>query len=270
MSPTSFRLIEGPVPVLSTGSLSSMGDVLYPSPAYFEHEFKYDEASDVDWDQKKNNLYWAGSTTGGHVSDSRWPNFHRQRFVSLVQNIAQKRHTYLQEADGIVNRVASSFLNGRLFDVAFTKVFQCTMKYCRDQRAQLKIKPRADKYKAFQSKLAFDLDGNGISGRYYQLLASKSVPLKQTLLQEWHDDRLIPWVHYVPVSQSMDELPELVNYLTISETGQQKAKEMADFGRDWHAKAFREVDFSIYVYRLLLELARLQDPKRLASSVDRP
>ena len=101
----------------------------------------------------------------------------------------------------------------------------------------------------------------------YQLLASKSVVLKQTLLREWHDDRLVPWAHYVPVSQSLEELPELVSYSTTSERGQRKAKEIADLGREWHAKAFREVDLSIYVYRLLLEMARLQDPKRPAAHI---
>ncbi|MGG6497011.1 UNVERIFIED_CONTAM: glycosyl transferase family 90, partial [Bacteroidetes bacterium 56_B9] len=87
-------------------------------------------------------------------------------------------------------------------------------------KAYFRTKPWADKYKAFRSKLTFDMDGNGISGRYYQLLASKSVVLKQTLLREWHDDRLVPWAHYVPVSQGLEELPELVSYLTTSVRGQ--------------------------------------------------
>lgn len=260
--PTSFRLIEGSVPVLSAGSPSTMGDILFPSPAYIEDEFQYQDANDVEWETKQNNLYWAGSTTGGYALDSQWRSYHRQRFVSLAQNSERKRHIYLREIKGVVEQVASRFLNARLFDVAFTRIFQCTMKYCRDQRAHFRTKPWADKNKAFHSRLAFDMDGNGISGRYYRLLASKSVPLKQTLLREWHDDRLVPWAHYIPVSQSMEEIPELVSYLTTSETGQLKAKEVAELGREWHAKAFREIDLSIYVYRLLLEIARLQDPDR--------
>lgn len=44
------------------------------------------------------------------------------------------------------------------------------------------MKPLASKDEAFHSRLVFDLDGNGISGRWYRLLASKSAPLKQTLL----------------------------------------------------------------------------------------
>jgi hypothetical protein len=263
INPTSFRLIEGSIPILSTGSLSTMGDILFPSPAYIEPEFQYDEVYDIAWEQKNNNLYWAGSTTGGYASNDQWPSYHRQRFVSLAQSLSQKRHIYLREVGGIVTCVASQFLNSRLFDVAFTRIFQCNTQQCRAQKLHFRLKPWADRHKALQSRLAFDIDGNGVSGRYYKLLASKSVPLKQTLLREWHDDRLVPWVHYVPISQCMDEVPELVNYLTASETGQRNAKEIAEWGREWHGKAMREVDMAIYVYRLLLEIARLQDPERV-------
>jgi hypothetical protein len=265
MNPTSFRLIEGLVPILSTGALSTMGDILYPSPAYSEAEFQYNEAHDIEWNKKRNNLYWAGSTTGGFAVNEQWRHHHRQRFVTLAQNLQRMPHSYLREIGGVVKRVRSTFLNTRLFDVAFTRVFQCERKYCRDQKAYFKVKAWANKDQALQSRLALDIDGNGISGRYYQLLASRSVPLKQTLFREWHDDRLAPWVHYIPVSQGMEEVPELVTYLTSNIKGQKIAEEIADQGRDWFSKAFREVDQSIYTYRLLLELARLQDPERQAS-----
>ncbi|KAL7952051.1 glycosyltransferase family 90 protein [Trichoderma barbatum] len=266
MSPVSFSLVEGFVPALSTGSPSTMGDILLPSPAYIEGEFIYDDSKEVGWDEKRNNLYWAGSTTGGFATGANWPNYQRQRFVKLAQNIEQRQYYYLREMGGIVQRIASSFLNGRLFDVAFTRIFQCDRKYCRDQKRYFKVGGWADKDKALQSRLVFDLDGNGISGRYYKLLASKSAPMKQTLLREWHDDRLVPWIHYIPVSQSMEELPELVFYLTSTEAGQQRAREIAEQGRDWFFKALREKDMAVYMYRLLLELARLQDPSREAGS----
>ncbi|RHZ45712.1 glycosyltransferase family 90 protein [Aspergillus thermomutatus] len=265
ISPTSFPLIEGLAPVLSTGSLSTMGDILYPSPAYLEPEFEYVEAKDINWDSKRNNLYWAGSTTGGFAVNDGWQSFHRQRFVKLAQNLGNGRHSYLREGKGVINLVKSSFLNSRLFDVAFTRVFQCEKRYCRDQQALFQTKSWADKDEALHSRLVFDIDGNGISGRYYKLLASKSAPLKQTLLREWHDDRLMPWVHYIPVSQSMEELPEMVTYLT-SEAGQERAREIAEQGRDWFSKAFRKEDLTIYLYRLFLELARLQDPERSAKT----
>ncbi|EJP69983.1 capsule-associated protein CAP1 [Beauveria bassiana ARSEF 2860] len=262
ISPVSFRLTEGMVPVLSTGAPSTMGDILMPSPAYMETEFVYDSDQEPSFDKKTNNLYWAGSTTGAFAHDDGWRAYHRQRFVRFAQNLGREQYYYLREENDSVERVASSFLNGRLYNVAFTRIFQCAAWACRAQRAFFPGGAWADKDAALRSRLAFDLDGNGISGRYYKLLASGSLPLKQTLLREWHDERLVPWVHYAPVSQSLEELPELVAYLTSTASGRERAKEMAVKGREWYSKAMRREDMAIYVYRLMLELARLQDPNR--------
>lgn len=264
-SPTSFRLISGFVPVLSTGAPSSMDDVLFPSPAYIEENFQYNASKDISWDKKINEVYWAGSTTGGFAKNDEWRNFHRQRFVTLSQGLGKRQVALIRKRDGEYQRLQSSFPMNWLFQVAFTRVFQCEKNHCRDQKAHFHIKPWAERDRSLKSRLTFDMDGNGISGRFYQLLASRSLPLKQTLLREWHDDRLFPWVHYIPISQSMEELPETASYLTFSESGQRTAHEIAEQGRVWFSKAFREVDMSIYVYRLLLELARLQDPAREAA-----
>ncbi|KAI1177812.1 glycosyltransferase family 90 protein [Nemania sp. FL0916] len=273
-APESLRLIDGLVPVLSSGALSTMGDILYPSAAYLEDErFRYDESHDREWEQKQNKLYWAGSTTGGHATEDKdWQDLHRQRFVALAQNLRDKgekrrEFSYLREDQnnkGIINRVTSSFLNSRLYSVFPTKILQCSPATCRSQSQYFRTRSWAPASLAYASRLVFDVDGNGISGRWYSFLSSRSTPLKQTLLREWHDDRLVPWVHYVPVSLDMGELPELVFFLTSTETGRERAREIAEAGRDWFGKAFREVDVVIYVYRLLLELQRLQDPDRRA------
>lgn len=264
LSPKTFRPIEGLVPVLSPGSPSTMGDVIFPCPAYVEPEFQYSADKDIDWEKKQNKLYWAGSTTGGFAVNEDWRQFQRQRFVGLAQNLERRRHSYLyQNRDGSVSAWNSTFLNSRLYDVAISRLNQCEVKYCRDEMRYFDIHSWADKDRALQSRLVFDLDGNGISGRFYSLLASKSAVMKQTLLREWHDDRLKPWVHYIPVSQSMEELPETVRFFT-SKKGQEKAREIAENGHDWFSKSLRPVDLTIYLYRLLLEMARLQDVNRPA------
>lgn len=63
----------------------------------------------------------------------------------------------------------------------------------------------------------------------------------------------------------MQELPEVVRYLSIEEEGRQAAELMAEKGREWSLQALRPVDQAIYLYRLILELSRLQDPSRAAS-----
>lgn len=264
-SPTSFQPLRGRIPVLSAGSLSTMGDIVYPSPAYMERDFHYDEDHDPEWHKKQDTLYWAGSTTGGFAVDEQWRHYHRQRFVDLAQNPERREHYYLQEKDGLVSWAKSLFFSSRIFDVAFTRLTQCKMRGCREQSKHFVSKPWAPPSQAYLSKIVFDIDGNGISGRFYKLLASRSAPLKQTAFREWHHDRLLPWVHYIPVSMSMQELPEMAFWLTSSPAGQRRAEQIANQGREWFSKACRHIDRTAYLYRLLLELARLQDPQRPAA-----
>ncbi|KAI1328240.1 glycosyltransferase family 90 protein [Xylariaceae sp. FL0255] len=275
LSPTSFPVIEGLVPVLSVGAPSSMSDILYPSPAYTETEYAYDSTYDIPWDKKQNKLYWAGSTTGGYTNDDgndSWRNFHRQRFVKLALGLGWHEYSYLREGGSeqgsIIKRITSRFLNSRLYDVSFTRILQCASAVlCRSEKTYFGQRAWADRDEALHSRLAFDIDGNGIRGRFYRLLASYSTPLKMTVFREWHDERLVPWLHYVPVSVGMEELPELVHFLTSTEAGRERARRVADEGRWWYERAFREIDLAIYVYRLLLEMARLQDPERPAYGI---
>src|SRR5689334_2201874 len=45
---------------------------------------------------------------------------------------------------------------------------------------------------AHKYKFLLDLDGNSFSGRFHRLLRTNSVGFKQSVFQEWHDDRLFP------------------------------------------------------------------------------
>ncbi|KAG5934944.1 hypothetical protein E4U53_000568 [Claviceps sorghi] len=135
-------------------------------------------------------------------------------FSSVLPRLKQNRgkthrYSYLQEQDGVWTRLASSFLDTSLYDVSFTRIMQCDWRCCREQDEHFTLTSWADKDAALKSRLVFDMDGNGISGRYYKLLASRSAPLRQTLFREWHDHRLVPWVHHIPVSPGMEEVAEL-------------------------------------------------------------
>lgn len=124
------------------------------------------------------------------------------------------------------------------------------------------VRSWADDAAPFHSTLAFDLDGNGISGRFYKLLASRSAVLKQTVLREWHDERLVSWVHYIPVSMSMEELPEIVAFLTETPLGRERARRIGEQGRRWMGEGMRVEDRAVYVLRLLLEVGRAVDGER--------
>ncbi|KAJ5024412.1 hypothetical protein PSV08DRAFT_227664 [Bipolaris maydis] len=264
-SPMTCLLTDAPIPVLSQAAPTSFGDIMYPSPWYTAKmdQGVYKDEDDPLWEQKARNLYWAGSTTGSYSWNGTWRYSHRQRFVELVQTLNRTSHMYLEESkSGHWTDYKAVENHNDLFDAKLTAIIQCDDKDCEEQKKFFTLGEKEERSRQFHSQFVFDVDGNSFSGRFYTLLRSRSVVLKQTVLREWHDERLVPWVHFIPISLSMDELPEVMRYMTTHEDGKRRAKEIADAGREWHGKFLRKEDFTIYLYRLMLELARIMDPNR--------
>ncbi|KLU86592.1 hypothetical protein MAPG_05604 [Magnaporthiopsis poae ATCC 64411] len=250
MSPPTFWRLSAEVPMLSRAAPHPFSDVLFPATHYSLKSSLYSSWSDRSWGAKKNAVYWTGSSTGGQWSPDTWRKGHRQRLVALATG----------KTDAAVDQSR--------FDVAFTRIVGCApASVCDDMfrffssGSNTAFDPES---RPLRYRFALDVDGNSFSGRFYRLLASRSVPLKITIFREWHDERLRPWVHYVPVSVGMEELPELVQVLTSTATGQKISKSIAEAGREWYQRAMAPKHQGIYLYRLMLEMARLQDRSREA------
>lgn len=270
-SPTTLKRMSVPVPLLSQAAPSPFSDILFPAPCYAGDANKYNESLDPAWEDKENVLYWQGSLTGGwwHSSSPAWRRAHRQRFVALAQHHdLAVEHTYLAASRGRYRAYRSAAFDPGLYNVSFGRAVQCDMAACDAQREAFGIPEpgavqREVAWKAvYGYRFLFDIDGNSYTGRFYQLLASRGTPLKMTLFREWHDERLVPWLHYVPVSLDMEEVPELVRFLTSTPEGQEIGRRIAEAGREWFARAMAPAHQGIYLYRLLLELAWLQDEER--------
>ena len=91
-------------------------------------------------------------------------------------------------------------------------------------------------------------------------MRSTSMPLKATIYTEWHDDRLVPWVHFVPFDSSYMDIYAVMDYFLHGHDFQ--AERIADESRTWAESVLREEDMILYVWRLLLEYARVVDDKR--------
>lgn len=148
-------------------------------------------------------------------------------------------------------------------DVRFTNdTTGCDEKDCADIRKGLPFRedePGSEteiEQEARNSRFVFDVDGNTFSPDFYRLLESGSTVFKQTIFREWHDDRLVPWVHYVPISLGMKELPETLRFLS-SKDGEGIAKQIAEKGREWKRKVLRREDVVSIWFRILLEWGRL-------------
>lgn len=83
---------------------------------------------------------------------------------------------------------------------------------------------------------------------------------------EWHDSRLIPWVHFVPFDNTYRDFYAIMAYFVGMPPyvggREEAARQIAEDGSSWAAKVLRKEDMLVYVYRLVLELARIMSDDR--------
>jgi len=172
--------------------------------------------------------------------------FDRERMVLLASADSTKPVSLLRRAaEGFWESYASTWSKiSNYFHLRITKVAMCERAACEAIRHAFKPTPEP-KSASYSSKYVLDIDGNSFSGRFYRLLKSKCAVLKQTVMQEWHDGRLIPWVHFIPVSVGAEELGEIMRFLTEEESGRKIGEDIANQGREWAEKVLRMEDIEI-------------------------
>lgn len=265
LGPETSRLSHDLVPIWSASKISHFSDILIPSPYYASTRDDYDVNLDSDWSLKKDRFYWAGSATGGHADVDTWDKMQRQRLVLQTSPDFDGAIKVL-EPNGRgkwMTRLTTTAEVADFFDTKIVKIVQCEEKACQAEREAFNVydgKPQDPRETAYQYKFVFDIDGNAFSGRFYRLLQTKSVVVKQTIFQEWHDDRLIPWVHYVPLSTGYEELPEIARFLAGTQRGLDLSEVIAKESAEWYDRALRDVDIKLVQLRMFLEYGRMMNP----------
>lgn len=117
-----------------------------------------------------------------------------------------------------------------------------------------------------------DVDGFSSSGRFVGFLRSLSLPIKSSIFAEWHDDRLIPWRHFVPMSAENQEWWGLIQYFLGYQGGEGEimvnghddvAEKIARQGSEWSRHIERRPNMLLYLYRVVLEYARICSEDRV-------
>lgn len=268
-SPSTFSYTHSLVPILSFGRMSAFRDILIPCPCYAAQPLL--QKDPIPFLEKKPILYWRGSSTGGKASRFTWKFGHRERFVTFIQslqntaNILDTSRFFGSKMENLNKKQIRLFKD--VFDVHIGAYIQCDQESCKDMERVLGPSDIEPEDTSSDYQYLFDIDGNSMSTRFYRLLSRQAVVLKQTWFQEWHDDRLVPWAHYIPVTMTMEELPALVNFLVNDPVGKGLSAEIAHAGSTWSREVLREIDMSIYLYRLLLEMASLFDVSNLSQNI---
>ncbi|KAL1900846.1 hypothetical protein Cpir12675_000722 [Ceratocystis pirilliformis] len=264
--PNAFAFSNDLIPIFSQSKYSTTADILYPSPWYWVGKVKYNETEDQSWENKADDLYWRGSTTGGFSRLGGWRHQHRQKLVEglAVAPVDAKVLTNNGTADKpawIEMPVVPPMLVDAT-NVSFSHIGQCDTGDCTAQKDFFKIEEYASREDGWAHKFLLDMDGNAFSGRFYSFLQSNSLPLKYAIAHEWHSERIMAWLHYVPLSLQGKEWWELLRWLRKEKDGREWAKKAAVAGQDWANKALRQVDMEVWFFRLLLEYGRVIDDDR--------
>ncbi|KAJ5084535.1 hypothetical protein NUU61_009114 [Penicillium alfredii] len=272
--PNAFKITSELSAVFSMSRPSSFQDIVVPSPWYHQDVTAFDEGHSVAWEDKIHDLYWRGGDSGGHSRGGSWRNLIRQRVIGNLTHPTSPRYilrpknetslascTFGGKGNGWEAHKVRATNSSRLFNTKFTRFENCDDD-CFEATEFLGEAERDSQDEAWKHRYLLDMDGHAYSGRFYAFMRSKSLPMKLSLFREWHESVLIPWVHYVPLSKDTNEYTELLRYFEEDVSGRNMSKSIAQEGRDWAYKAVRNEDMEVYMFRLFLEFARVQDDNR--------
>lgn len=277
------------MPVFGECKLPTNNEILLPSAMYIGDDERKDYsgggARGPPWDQKKDGLLWRGAASGCRNKETQWHHNHRHRFVQMLNGttvsaleagnedaaptfrlLPPENDPYLFPArrEGKLGKWLSTFS-----DVAFN-TFLCDpperdekgkkLKTCKHNAPYMSLAEGIPFEKLYDFKYLADVDGNSFSGRYLAFLRSTSVVLKSTIYAEWHDTRLMPWIHFVPFDNSYMDIYAIMDYFLNGHD--EEAARIARESAKWADAVLRKDDMLIYTWRLLLEYARVIDDKR--------
>ncbi|KZP13270.1 glycosyltransferase family 90 protein [Athelia psychrophila] len=238
-----------------------------------------DPAEDVPWAAKaEERLLWRGTDSGiWAAAGSPWRGSQRNRLVRLANarngtvRILPPRATR-GERVGAAEAWRATRVNPAMMDVVFAgHPGSCEAAVCDMMRTELPFTgEHMGHAEAGAYKYVFDTDGNGWSSRFKRLMVSRALVFKSTVYPEWYAGRVQEYVHYVPAQMDYADLHDALAFFRGGLNGENGhddlAEQIAGAGRAWARAYWRREDLTAYMFRLMLEYARLFSLDREAAS----
>ncbi|CAN8098229.1 unnamed protein product [Discula destructiva] len=277
VEPVSMKSSQELIPLFGGSKLSRNNEILIPGAMYLTDDTFYSGGAwhGPPWEQKTSSVVWRGVASGGRHHENNWMHFQRLRLIEMLngttvtrleQNEARAmtfemppvyQYDYPRRREGKVGDWLTGHSDAGFVELLCFPFDSCG--YLNEYFHEVEKKPMDQQY---VHKFMPDVDGNSFSARYRGLLLSTSLPIKATIYAEWHDDRLQPWLHFVPMDNTLQDLYGILDYFTRDAKGDAAAKMIAETGKSWGEKVLRREDMVLYVWRLLLEFARVCDENR--------
>ncbi|KAI6141005.1 glycosyl transferase family 90-domain-containing protein [Pisolithus tinctorius] len=261
------------VPLFSHCGTLLHHDIRPPIPYGWTSGNDSEALGDVPWSEKVDErLDWRGSPTGMYASpETLWMHAHRQRLVKLTSTIEGNTSVLCVPLDasspvGEPLQLRMARVNPAWMDVAFSgKPLACEENAgtCKLMEEMFEFRRVQGRKEEGRYKFILDVDGNGWSGRFKRLVTSNALILKASVYPEWYTSRIAEWVHYVPIQVTYADLYDVVAFFRNHD---EAAAKIASAGKEWSQRFWRKEDMSAYLYRLLLEYARVMSVDRESMS----
>ncbi|KAK2598291.1 hypothetical protein N8I77_011714 [Diaporthe amygdali] len=272
------------VPMFSRSKTDRFSDILIPlSRGDDTYSTDSKEKPLVNKDAR---LFWRGDigTDFGMVPPRLLSGGHQERLSHLANNAsASDRVTVCLAMPGDkekfrYERVPLNELSSALkLDAGISDYSTCLSPECAAAKIEFGFKPedKEDKEK-MNSRYIMVMDSDeGPPQDFLKILRSESVPFVASVFKEWYSERLMPWLHFVPVDLRFHAVHSTLAYFTglqdkalingrkvAMESRVDNAKWIAQEGKKWAGKVVRREDAEIYLFRLLLEWGRVINDKR--------
>lgn len=288
VEPISMSNSQKLFPLFGGSKLPMNNEILLPPAMYWTTDPFYSggDYHGGAWKKKQDKIIWRGAASGGRNRENNWTRFQRHRFVAMmngttVSRIEEGTHPSPPNIDtpqpGLYDLSAPSL--GKWIDSFADARFAHLLcfpdpnpPHCSYTDPWYQVADSMPMKEQYSFKYLPDIDGNSFSGRYRGFLGSTSMPIKATIYDEWHDSRLMPWVHFVPMDNTFVDVYGIMEYFLGSSRREGEGKKKAGHddvaeriameGKEWAERVLRREDMQVYVFRLLLEYARVCDDGR--------
>lgn len=267
------------VPLFGSSKTQPFQDIIIPIPR------KEKDVPDISWDFRRryDRLFWGGKLQDGAIDDQALRGSPKMRLLNMVTKPHLKeKTTMLLPVD---DKKADRFRYEKVSLAEANRVIPMTMGIsnftgCTGRNCELVKREygslEADEQEPLEHRyvMVVDEDG-GPPPEFLRFLKSRSVPFLSTMFKTWYTERLVPWLHFVPIDVRYQALHTTMSYFAGTEgRGKVNYREtkipahgkdgqwIGSQGAAWAHNAMGDRDMEVYLFRVLMEWGRLVDDKR--------
>ncbi|KAJ6485430.1 glycosyl transferase family 90-domain-containing protein [Mycena vitilis] len=212
-------------PILSMAKVSPcFSDILFPTEYYYDRSWWAPHFS-----------HWRGMSNGGMIIGDNYHHFARFKLIDIA-----RKHRDLMDV-AITTFAETLCSEGCNRDAVITE-------YNITGNGQ----PREDVY---GYKYAMDVDGTTFSGRFLGLLRSGSLVFKSTIFEEYFNDWVRPFEHFIPILPDLSDLLEKIEWANANPD---EAHVIQQRGLEVARRVLTDDQNDCYFFHVLIEWAELQ------------